>query len=226
MLQVINELIDFNSTRSMAYHGTTTIGMVCADGIVLATDTRAIAGGYFIAHRSVKKIQKIGDHMALTIAGGVADAQSVVDTIRYYANMYQIERRKPMPVKAAARLASNIFFSARLFPYIADVIVGGVDEKGGAIYNVDLFGSLTEDKYHSTGSGSPVAFGILENEYEEGLSTQECIPIAVKSVNAAIQRNAGTGDGFDVAVITKEGYRELSNVEKEAILKKISGSGS
>jgi proteasome beta subunit len=115
----------------MIHHGTTTVGMVCADGIVLAADTRAIAGGYYIAHRSVKKIQRVSDHLAMTIAGGVADAQSVVDTIRYYTNIYQIEKRKPMPVKSAARLASNIFFSARLFPYIADVIVGGVDEKGG-----------------------------------------------------------------------------------------------
>ncbi|MFQ6135219.1 MAG: archaeal proteasome endopeptidase complex subunit beta [Nitrososphaerales archaeon] len=210
----------------MIHHGTTTVGMVCTDGIVLATDTRAIAGGYFIAHRAVKKIQKIGDHLALTMAGGVADAQSVVDTIRYYANIYKLEKREPMPVKSAARLASNIFFSARLFPYIADVIVGGVDEKGGAIYNVDLFGSLTEDKYHSTGSGSPVAFGILESEYREELTTEEAIPIAVKAVNASIQRNAGTGDGFDVAVITKDGYREFSKEEKEAVLKKISGTHS
>lgn len=217
---------DFQPTRSMIHHGTTTVGMVCTDGIVLVTDTRAIAGGYFIAHRAVKKIQKIGDHLALTMAGGVADAQSVVDTIRYYANIYKLEKREPMPVKSAARLASNIFFSARLFPYIADVIVGGVDEKGGAIYNVDLFGSLTEDKYHSTGSGSPVAFGILESEYREGLTTEEAIPIAVKAVHASIQRNAGTGDGLDVAVITKDGYRELSKEEKEAVLKKISGTHS
>lgn len=210
----------------MIHHGTTTVGMVCTDGVVLATDTRAIAGGYFIAHRAVKKIQKIGDHLAMTIAGGVADAQSVVDSIRYYANIYKLEKRKPMPIKAAARLASNIFFSARLFPYIADVIVGGVDEEGGAIYNVDLFGSLSEEKYHSTGSGSPVAFGILESEYREGLTSEEAIPIAVKAVNAAIQRNAGTGDGFDVAVITKSGYRELSREEKEAILKKAYGTRS
>ncbi len=210
----------------MIHHGTTTLGMVCTDGIVLATDTRAIAGGYFIAHRSVKKIQRVSDHLAMTIAGGVADAQSVVDTIRYYANIYQIEKRKSMPVKSAARLASNIFFSARLFPYIADVIVGGVDEKGGAIYNVDLFGSLTEDKFHSTGSGSPVAFGILESEYKEGLTIKKAIPIAAKAINAAIQRNAGTGDSFDVAVITKDGYRELSKEEKDAVLKKISGTRS
>ncbi len=222
----MRSLSDFQPTNSMIHHGTTTVGMVCADGVVLAADTRAIAGGYFVAHRGVKKIQKVGDHLALTIAGGVADAQSVVDTIRYYANIYQLEKREPIPVKSAARLASNIFFSARFYPYMADVIVGGVDGKGGAIYNIDLFGSLTQDKYHSTGSGSPVAFGILESDYRDGLTVEESIPIAIKAVNAAILRNAGTGDGFDVVVITKDGYQELSKEEKESVLKKISGTPS
>jgi len=208
----------------MVAHGTTTIGLVCTDGVVLATDTRAIAGAYFIAHKGVKKILKIDDHLALTIAGGVADAQSVVDIVRYYANLYRIEKETPMPVRSAARLASNVFFSARLFPYIADLIVGGYDENGGSIYNVDLFGSLTQERFHATGSGSPVAYGVLESEYRDDLTTSEAIPIAVKAVYAAIQRNAGTGDGFDVAVITKDGYRELAAEEKNEILTKIRGS--
>jgi len=83
--------------------------MVCTDGIVLAADTRAIAGGYYIAHKSVRKIEKITDYIGVTIAGGVADAQSVVDSLRYYANMYRLEKGKPIPVKAMARITSNIF---------------------------------------------------------------------------------------------------------------------
>ncbi len=195
-------------------HGTTTVGIVCRDATVLATDTRAIAGGYFIAHKHVKKIQKIDEHLAMTIAGAVADAQNVVDTIRYYSNLYMISRRNPIPVKAAARLASNIFFSARLFPYIADVLVGGYDQEGPSVYNIDLLGSLTEAKFVSTGSGSPVAYGVLESEYREGLSVEEAVEIAAKAVIAAIKRNAGTGDGFDVAVVSKDGVRELGEGEK------------
>jgi proteasome beta subunit len=217
---------DYQTATSMIHHGTTTVGIVCADGIVLAADTRAIAGGYFIAHRSVKKIQKIGDHLAMTIAGGVADAQSIVDSLRYYANIFKLEKGKPMPVKSAARLASNIFFSARFYPYMADVIIGGFDEDGGTIYNVDLFGSLNKENYHSTGSGSPVAFGILESEYHEDLMTEEAISIAARAINAAIQRNAGTGDGFDIVVIKKDGYWELSKEEKEAVLIKAHGTRS
>lgn len=214
-------MFDFQPTKSMIHHGTTTVGIVYSDGIVLASDTRAIAGGYYIAHKSVKKIQKISEHLAVTIAGGVADALTVVDTLRYYANIFNLEKRKPMPVKSAAQLASNIFFSSRYYPYMADVIVGGFDEEGGAIYNVDLFGSLTKDKFHSTGSGSPVAFGILESEFKNDLSLDEAILIAAKAINAAIMRNAGTGDGFDIVVITKDKYRELSKEEKNDILNKI-----
>jgi proteasome beta subunit len=115
---------DFQTTKSMINHGTTTVGIVYTDGVVLAADTRAIAGGYYIAHKAVKKIQKISDHLGVTIAGGVADAQTVVDTLRYYANIFKLEKEKPIPVKATAQLASNIFFSARFYPYMADVIVG------------------------------------------------------------------------------------------------------
>ena len=214
---------DFQQTKSMINHGTTTVGIVYTDGVVLAADTRAIAGGYYIAHKAVKKIQKIADHLGVTIAGGVADAQTVVDTLRYYANIFKLENEKPIPVKSTAQLTSNIFFSARFYPYMADIMVGGVDDNGGAIYNIDLFGSLTKDKFHSTGSGSPVAFGILESKFKDNLTIDEAISIAAKAVNAAILRNAGTGDGFDIVVITKGKYRELSKDEKDAALKKIRG---
>lgn len=207
----------------MRYHGTTTVGLACSDGIVFATDTRAMAGGYFIAHRNVKKIYKIDDHLGMTIAGGVADAQNVVDTLKYYAGLYRLEKRIPMPVRAAARLTSNVFFSARLFPYIADVLVGGHDDSGASIYNVDLFGSLSQEKFVSTGSGSPVAYGILESEYKDGLTIAKAIPVAVKAMTAAMKRNAGTGDSFDVAVINRAGFRELDMKEKEAVLDAVSG---
>lgn len=194
------------------------MGLLCSDGAVLATDTRAVAGTFFIAHKNVKKIQKIDDHIAMTIAGGVADAQNVVDTLRYYSNIYKLEHGTRIPIKSAARLAANVFFSARLFPYIADVIVAGYDESGATVYNIDLFGSLTEEKYFSTGSGSPVAYGILETEYKEGIPVDQGVKIAMRAVAAAIKRNTGTGDSIDVAVITRDGFRELTLEEKSKVL--------
>lgn len=205
------------SLGSAVYHGTTTVGLVCSDGVVLATDTRVTAGG-FIAHKRGKKLLKIDENIAMTISGGVADAQNVVDTLKYYANLYRIERGRLMPVKAAAQVVSNMLFSSRLYPYIADVLVGGVDATGGSIYSVDIFGSMNQEKMVATGSGSPVAYGVLESEFKEGLPAAKVYPLAAKAIISATKRNVATGDSFDVAVLDKNGFREITEQEKNKLL--------
>jgi proteasome beta subunit len=197
--------------------GTTTCALTCKDGVVLAADTRASAG-FFIADRHVMKIQKVDNHLAMTIAGGVADAQNLVDTMRYNANIFRLANKTVIPVKSAARLCSNILFNNRYFPYYVQIIMAGyTNEEGGKIYNIDLFGSLTTEKFISTGSGSPVAYGYLESEYKEGMSVNEAYKMALQAIAAAIRRNAGTGDNINVAIIDKDGYRELSKEQKAAV---------
>jgi proteasome beta subunit len=202
--------------------------MVCSDGVVLATDTRVTAGYLFIAHRRGKKMYMIDDHVGVTIAGTVADAQNIVDTLKYYANLYRLENKAPIPIKSIARIAANIFFGQRMYPMIADFLICGVDrEEGAVIYSVDFFGADIRENMVSTGSGSPVAYGILEDEYKQGMTVDEVIPIAIKAINAAIKRNAGTGDGFDVATVKKDaGYRELTRDEKNQYLSNIAASRS
>ncbi len=204
------------------YHGTTTAGLVCSDGIVLATDTRVTAGG-FIAHKRGKKLLQVDRHLAVTISGGVADAQNVVDSLKYYANTYRVEHNLPLPVKSAARIVSNILFGSRYYPYIAIVLVGGYDSTGGSIYNVDLFGSAIPDKVTATGSGSPVAYGVLEEGYQEGMSVAKGVTLAANAIIAATRRNVYTGDHFDIAVIDKAGFREVSEQEKEKLLAQFAG---
>ncbi|HEV8405568.1 MAG TPA: archaeal proteasome endopeptidase complex subunit beta [Nitrososphaera sp.] len=197
--------------------GTTTCALICKDGVVLAADTRASAG-LFIADRHVMKIQKVDRHLAMTIAGGVADAQNLVDVMRYNANLYRLQNRELMPVKAAARLCSNVLFNQRYFPYYVQIIMAGFTKgEGSNIYNIDLFGSITTEKFISTGSGSPVAYGYLESEYKEGLSVNDGYKVAMQAIGAAIRRNAGTGDGINVVIIDKNGYREMSKEEKAAV---------
>lgn len=197
--------------------GTTTCALTCKDGVVLAADTRASAG-LFIADRHVMKIQRIDNHLGLTIAGGVADAQNLVDTMRYNANIYRLQNKEPIPVKSAARLCSNILFNNRYFPYYVQLIMAGFTRKEGAqIYNLDLFGSMSTEKFISTGSGSPVAYGYLESEYREGLSVNEAYKVAMHAIAAAIRRNAGTGDNINVVIIDKDGYRELPKEQKAAV---------
>jgi proteasome beta subunit len=197
--------------------GTTTCALTCKDGIALAADTRASAG-FFIADRHVMKIQKIDHHLGMTIAGGVADAQNLVDLLRYNANIYRLSNKQPIPIKSAARLCSNVLFNQRYYPYYVQLILAGYDSKEGAqIYNIDLFGSMTTEKFISTGSGSPVAYGYLEQEYKDDMSVNEAYKIAIQAIAAAIRRNAGTGDNINAVIIDKDGYRELSKEMKEAV---------
>jgi proteasome beta subunit len=197
--------------------GTTTMGLVCRDGIVLGTDTRATLGT-FVAHKKAKKVYPIDDHVAMTIAGGVADAQSVVEILRANSKLYKFEKGLPIPIAAVARLAANVLFSARFYPFILQSIIGGIDDGGTHIFALDPLGSVTEEKFVSTGSGSPVAYGVLEPGYKEGMSVSEAIPLVVRAVTSAMKRDSASGDSFDVAVISKDGYRELSEDEKKGIL--------
>jgi proteasome beta subunit len=210
-----------NSMPKYVMTGTTTMGVVCKDGIVLGTDTRATLGT-FVAHKRAKKVYPIDDHVAMTIAGGVADAQTVVEMLRANSKLYKYEKGLPIPISAVARLAANVLFQSRYYPFILQSIIGGVDDLGGHIFALDPLGSVTEEKYVSTGSGSPIAYGVLEPGYKEGMSVKEAIPLVVRAVNEAMRRDSASGDSFDVAVISKDGYKELTEQEKKGILTQAS----
>lgn len=202
-----------DATSQLVLKGTTTVGVVCKDGIILASDTR-VTMGYYIAHKFGKKVHQIDDHLGMTIAGTVADAQRVVDILTANAKLYKIKMNRPMPVSAAARLIANLLFSARYIPLATQVLIGGVDTTGPHIFNLDPYGSLTEEKFVSTGSGSPVAYGVLEDKYKENMTVEKLLPTIVKAVNAAMKRDIASGDSYDVTVIDGNGYRELSKEEK------------
>lgn len=218
----MNNRLSQKTQNAATYHGTTTVGLVCSDGVILATDTRVTAGG-FIAHKRGKKLLQVDDSIAVTISGGVADAQNIVDNLRFYARIFKVEKGVPLPVKSAARIISNILFSSRYYPYIAIVLVGGVDSTGGSLYNVDLFGSILKENVTSTGSGSPVALGVLEEGYEEGMSVAKGIPLAANAIIAATHRNVATGDHFDIGIIDKSGFREVSEPDKDKLLAQFPG---
>ncbi len=205
------------STEKLALKGTTTVGVVCNDGVILSSDTR-VTMGYFVAHKKGKKIYQIDDHIAMTISGSVADAQRVVEILKINAKLYKLNNSRPIPIQAASRLVANLLFSARLAPLVAQILVGGVDTTGPHVFALDPFGSLTEEKCVATGSGSPIAYGVLEDKYKEGAKIKDILPVVVRAVDSAMKRDIASGDSFDIAVITKEGYRALGTKEKKAIL--------
>ncbi len=206
-----------NNVEEKILHGTTTVGIKATDGVVLCADMRASAG-YFIANNNTMKIQQIDDHAGMTMAGGVADAQNITDILRYHANLHRVEKGEPISIKSLARLASLIFHQNRGYPFMADILVGGFDKQGPALYNIDMFGSVEDKTYVTTGSGSPVAYGLLEEEYREDLNVEDAKLVALRAVKAAITRNIGTGDGINISIIDKNGFRLLTKEQKKAII--------
>jgi proteasome beta subunit len=206
-----------NAPSQLVLKGTTTIGVVCKDGVILASDTR-VTMGFYVAHKFGKKVYKIDDHLGMTIAGTVADAQKVVDILTANAKLYKIKMNRPMPVKSAARLVANLLFSVRYVPLATQVLIGGLDETGPHVFNLDPFGSLTEEKFFSTGSGSPIAYGVMEDKFREDMPVKELLPTIVKAVSAAMKRDIASGNSYNVTVIDDNGYRELADEEKSKLL--------
>ncbi len=185
--------------------GTTTVGLVLRDYVVLAADRRASAG-YFIAHKKTRKIVKITDYIAMTTSGLVADAQFLADMLREELRYYELTLKKRPSVEAAANLLATIIYSyARSYPYIVQLLLGGYDTKP-RLYNIDWLGTVTSEKYTATGSGSPIALGVLERGYREDLSLEEAVRLAVNAVLAAMERDSATGNGVDVVIIGRDKY--------------------
>ena len=210
-------MLGIDVVDKLVLKGTTTIGIVCKNSVVLASDTRVTMGSY-VAHKRGKKIYRIADHLAMTISGSVADAQRTVDVLTANAQLYKLNIGRPMPISSAARLIANLLFSSRYAPLIAQVLIGGVDDTGPHVFSLDPFGSLTEEKCVATGSGSPIAYGVLEDKFKEDMSAEQILPVIVKAVGSAMKRDAASGDSFNIAVIDEKGYRELTEGEKKELL--------
>ena len=189
--------------------GTTTIGIVFAGGIILATEKRATMG-YMIASKKAKKVYQVAERIGMTTAGGVGDAQQLARILTVECNLYQIRRSRPITVGAAATLLSNYLNQNRYFPYYVQLLVGGVDEHGPSVYSVDAMGGATkEEEIVATGSGSPMAYGVLEDRFRANMTEDEAIDIAIRGLKSAMKRDAGSGEGIHVVVITKDKYDVL-----------------
>jgi len=201
--------------------GTTTVGIVCKDGIVLAADKRASAGS-FVANRDVDKVHKVNDDMAITMAGLVSDAQLILKLSKAELKLNQMRNAKKPSMKEAANLIANIFYQnirrPSMVPGIVAFLLGGRDNNGFYLYDIGIDGALMPIKdFTSTGSGSMMAFGVMETLYKDGMSIDEGISLAKKAINSAIQRDVNTGDGIDIFTITGKGVNkiETQHLKKE-----------
>ena len=189
--------------------GATTIGVVCKDGVILASERR-LSYGSFVMSKAAKKVFRITDNIGAACAGLVGDMQVLMREASVYATLYSYQRERNASVKTAAKVIGNLLFQRRFVPYITQTIIGGVDEDGPSIYILDLLGSVIKDEHASVGSGAEIATGVLENEYKDGISIEEGKEIVNRALKAALARDSASGDGVDILIITKEGIREES----------------
>ena len=192
--------------------GTTTVALATEDAVVLATDMRA-SGGRMVASKNVQKVEEIHPTGALTIAGSVSAAQNLISNLKAEVRLYESRRGEDMSMKALATLTGNFLRSGAFF--IVSPLLGGVDDEGAHVYSLDPLGGTTEEDYAVSGSGSPYALGVLEQEYREGLSVEEARTVAVHAIQSAVERDTASGNGLNLAVVTDEGveiekYKDLT----------------
>ena len=187
--------------------GATTLGVVCRDGVILASEKR-VAYGYLIVSKGVKKVFKLTDQIGAACAGLVGDMQILAHEVEAQANLYSMDVGRKISVRSAAKLMANILFNRRYAPLITQTIVGGFDEEGASLYVLDVLGSLLPDKYAAVGSGTEIAIGVLEEGYEDDMKLKEAKELVTRAIKSAISRDAMSGDGIDFLIITKEGITE------------------
>jgi len=188
--------------------GATAVGITFKDGVVVAAEKRVSYGTYVVS-RSGRKVFKIADKVGAACAGLVGDMQILMREIEAHVKIRELELKRPLSPRSIAKLLSVIMFERRFAPFITQIVVGGIDESP-AVFVLDPLGSVIPDKYASVGSGAEMAIGMIEAHYRDGMSEDEAKELAVKSIKSAIQRDAASGDGADIMVITRNGIREES----------------
>ena len=204
------------------YIGTTTVGLACKDGVVLAADRRVSdAYNMKVAHKVGKKILQIDDHLIAAVAGAVADAQFVIDQLKAHSKLYKLSNNRPISTLSIANFAAILMYSSRAFPYYTELILGGYDSKGPTLCTIDLLGSLTVEKYISRGSGSPYALGVLESKYSPDISIEEGIKIALEAIQSSLKWDLFTGEGIDVAYVSEKGVVYLTPQELAKLMPSV-----
>ncbi|MCS7116277.1 MAG: archaeal proteasome endopeptidase complex subunit beta [Nitrososphaerota archaeon] len=190
--------------------GATAVGLTFDEGVVLGAEKR-FAYGTFVISRAGKKVFRITDRVGAACAGMVADMQILVREIEAHIKIRELQLGRPVPSNSVAKLMSVLMFERRYTPLLTQVVIGGVDTKP-SIYVLDPLGSVIEDIYAAVGSGAEIAIGVLESEYRKGMKKEEAKELAIKSIRSAVQRDAASGDGVDIMIITKSGIEEESKL--------------
>ncbi len=186
----------------------TALGLKFKNGVVLAADRR-VSYGTFVLSRAARKVFPVNDRVGVAFAGIPADMQELYDSLVYNVRIYEMDEGRKATPSNVARLLSILLYSGRFTRFfLAEVVVGGLSPEGPKIIAVDAAGGMLEDDFAAEGTGAQLATGILEREFRKDMSESEAVELAKRAMIAAIERDAMSGDGIDILVVTEEGIKE------------------
>lgn len=200
--------------------GTTTVGIIGKDVVVIAADMQATMGN-LAYEEEAEKLYKITEHIGLTNAGAVGDSLALIRFLKAEAKMYETEREIKMSPKAMTTLLSNILNSHRYYPYAVQFILAG-NLEGPQLFELTPYGGVIErNKYAISGSGTTIGLSVLDQDYKEKMSETEAIDLAVKAILGSKRRDIYTGGkGISVMVVGRDHIKQLSESEVNSYISK------
>lgn len=212
-IPIARDNVDFSQPKAQEVRivipGAVSVGVKCKDGVVLGNERRVI-WGYTVLSKNVKKIYRIGENIGLTVSGLISDMQMMVKIMRVYFNLFELESGSPMSVKAFSKYLASFLYQRKMAPLYTQVIVAGVDKDGLSLYTLDPVGSLIPEDIAATGTGTTLAISILESKYDPDMTVEEGKVLVEEAIVNSVKRDATTGDGLDILIITKDGSQGLS----------------
>jgi|TARA_Y100000034_G_scaffold85111_1_gene102078 proteasome beta subunit len=211
--------MDAELKNSILKTGTTILGIVCKDGVIVASDRQSTAGTIVMSKKSQKTI-KINDYLTFSGTGMVSDIQRTSKILAAELKLKELKSRSRPTIKQAANLLAAIVYSQirqpSMVPSMVGSLIGGFNEDGSTeLYSIEPAGSVVKvDEYDANfGSGMPYVLGLLERQYDKDIKINEGIELAKEALKSATQRDVGSGYGIDVFTITKDGIKKV--VEQE-----------
>ena len=213
--------MDEELKKSVLKTGTSIVGIVCQDGIVMAADRQATAGNITIS-KNTRKVVPINDYLVFAGTGMASDVEMIRKLVAAELKLKELRSKQRPTVKEGANLGGMMAYKnirqPSMVPFIAGTLVAGYNEDGTfELYTIEPAGTVTlvEEYDANFSSGMPFILGLLEKGYNKNLNIKEGVDLASDCIKSSTQRDVGSGFGIDIFTITKEGIKK--EVEQEIV---------
>jgi len=195
--------------------GTTIVGLIAGDCVILGADTRATSGN-IVEDKNCSKIHYIQDNIYCCGAGTAADTEKVTKMAEIYCELHRLNTGRTVRVITPVRYLMQYLF--RYQGYIgAYLIVGGYDQTGPHLNSIHANGSVADTPYLTMGSGSLAAMAVFESRFKSDMTKEDGIKLVRDAIAAGIFNDLGSGSNVDICVISKEGTEYIRPYDKANI---------